>query len=49
MVVRGQTRALIGGGGGGDDYLYISRIILIYYCKCCNLIGYILYSLSIPR
>ncbi len=25
----------------------ISRIILVYYCKCCNLMP--LYSLSIPR
>ena len=25
---------------GGGLLIYISRIILVYYCKCCNLIGY---------
>ena len=29
------------------ETITISRIILVYYCKCCNLIGYIFYSLSI--
>ena len=26
--------------GGNAFLIVISRIILVYYCKCCNLIGY---------
>ena len=24
----------------GIDQIIVSRIMLVYYCKCCNLIGY---------
>ena len=43
-----------GGGGGGQKYplwaiSLFSKIILVYYCKCCNLIGYPTHYLFLDR
>ena len=39
-TARDVARTFKGGGGALQILITISRIILVYYCKCCNLIGY---------